>query len=469
MSKGGSLGCGAVSECVQIVTALWLGLLAPAWAGLRETVSPKLNIEDFEPVEARHVRFTIFETNGGDPQLDEVEVYSAGGDSRNVALGAKATSPVDRPTKTTSLENLTDGKHGCEQSWLAGPPNNVARMEQRVDVNAFKESIDAGEAETTLSGLLGGWYDKKDAARIGAVFRDIDGGELGEAIEIGPVTLWDRADVSCLLPRQTRAPIPRGTRSIQVVVTAEGDPNGDCDGYVDNVVLALFRRGVLAPLATNLLENPDAELGGPVPADNAAPPKGWTRLEGNFTVTPYLGQGGTMTTNYARTIQGGANFFFGAENNRRQWPVEIELAEPALITRIVWSVDRTGVETLRLPLDYRFEVAREKSAGVGGGWTLVASSENRAPYTGPRNERPPRGRRLPSTFRVHTLDRSSGLPSNLVRGVAQTPEGYVGFPPRAGWADSTARAWRRLTKARSWRPGARILGGCTQTQADGCG
>jgi len=64
-------------------------------AALREPVHPRRNVEEFAPVEARFVRFTIRATNRGEPCLDELEIYAADGESRNVALaagGARATA-----------------------------------------------------------------------------------------------------------------------------------------------------------------------------------------------------------------------------------------------------------------------------------------------------------------------------------------------------------------------------------------
>ncbi len=75
----------------------------------------------------------------------------------------------------------------------------------------------------------------------------------------------------------------------------------------------------------------------------------------------------------------------GQYGNSRSWIakdpanawVQIELAEPALIDRIVWGRDREGKLTDRLVTRYRIEVAR-----TPGQWELVASSGDRWPVDG---------------------------------------------------------------------------------------
>ena len=62
-----------------------------------------------------------------------------------------------------------------------------------------------------------------------------------------------------------------------------------------------------------------------------------------------------------------------AEDVKNAW-VQIELAEPALIDRIVWSRDREGTHVDRLATRYRIEVAR-----TPGEWEVVASSSDRWP------------------------------------------------------------------------------------------
>jgi hypothetical protein len=90
----------------------------------RPSVSPQLNTERFKPVKAKFVRFVIFETNNLEPCLDELEVFTTGPNSRNVALasaGAKATSSGDYAGSPDihRLEFVIDGKYGNGRSWIS--------------------------------------------------------------------------------------------------------------------------------------------------------------------------------------------------------------------------------------------------------------------------------------------------------------------------------------------------------------
>lgn len=88
-------------------------------SALREPVDAKENVEQFEPCEVRWIRMTIDRTNGSEPCIDELQVFS---DSRNVALaslGAKATSSGDFVHPLHKLEQLNDGQFGNSRSWIA--------------------------------------------------------------------------------------------------------------------------------------------------------------------------------------------------------------------------------------------------------------------------------------------------------------------------------------------------------------
>jgi mono/diheme cytochrome c family protein len=94
---------------------------------LRPPVAPGENVDYFTPVIARFVRFSVSQTDaGGQPCLDELEVFSAGPNGRNVALaraGAKvkvsSTLPgyaIHQPT------HLNDGRYGNDWSWISNEP-----------------------------------------------------------------------------------------------------------------------------------------------------------------------------------------------------------------------------------------------------------------------------------------------------------------------------------------------------------
>jgi hypothetical protein len=91
--------------------------LAPA-GSLRPPVSARFNEEAFAPVEAVSLRFTITATSGGEPCLDELEVYDAAG--RNVAIGGTATASGTLPGHPIHrLEHVNDGITGNPRSWIS--------------------------------------------------------------------------------------------------------------------------------------------------------------------------------------------------------------------------------------------------------------------------------------------------------------------------------------------------------------
>src|SRR5262249_13758067 len=82
------------------------------------------NVERFAAVEARFVRFTILATSDhNEPSLDELEVWSAGDHSRNVALhsaGARASASSEYPhAPTYKVAHLNDGLYGDEWCWVS--------------------------------------------------------------------------------------------------------------------------------------------------------------------------------------------------------------------------------------------------------------------------------------------------------------------------------------------------------------
>jgi len=87
---------------------------------LRPAVNSLRNEEAIAPVNARFIRFTIQETTGGEPCLDEVEVYSG---ETNVALAARGTKPTASGTLPGygihKLEHINDGRTGNSRSWIS--------------------------------------------------------------------------------------------------------------------------------------------------------------------------------------------------------------------------------------------------------------------------------------------------------------------------------------------------------------
>jgi len=87
---------------------------------LRPMVRPTHNIERVERVDARYVRFTIHATNGSEPCIDELEIYSAG---ENVALASKGARTSSSGNYAGNafhkLEHINDGQYGNSRSWIS--------------------------------------------------------------------------------------------------------------------------------------------------------------------------------------------------------------------------------------------------------------------------------------------------------------------------------------------------------------
>ena len=94
----------------------------------RAAVSPLGNVDRFTPVRARKVRFTILATTDAEPCLDELEVYTAEPEPRNVALaaaGGRATASsvyAGGALEIHQLDHVNDGQYGNGRSWISAEP-----------------------------------------------------------------------------------------------------------------------------------------------------------------------------------------------------------------------------------------------------------------------------------------------------------------------------------------------------------
>jgi mono/diheme cytochrome c family protein len=93
----------------------------------RPPVGARRNVERIAPRPAKSVRFTVLATNtGSEPCLDELEVWTAGDDARNVALAAAGATAAASSTYPNSdlhrLEHIHDGRHGNARSWISAAP-----------------------------------------------------------------------------------------------------------------------------------------------------------------------------------------------------------------------------------------------------------------------------------------------------------------------------------------------------------
>lgn len=90
---------------------------------LRDPVHPRLNVEEFPPVEAASLRFTVTATVFGEPCLDELEVYGPDQPGQNLALASSGTVATASGTlpdyRIHLLEHINDGHYGNAYSWIS--------------------------------------------------------------------------------------------------------------------------------------------------------------------------------------------------------------------------------------------------------------------------------------------------------------------------------------------------------------
>jgi len=95
-------------------------LISPAVPHLRAPVSHLATEDHFDTSEAKFLRFTITSSNGGEPCIDELEVFTP--TSRNIARTAKVTVSstfADGTNTSHKREHLNDGQYGNARSWIS--------------------------------------------------------------------------------------------------------------------------------------------------------------------------------------------------------------------------------------------------------------------------------------------------------------------------------------------------------------
>ncbi len=129
--------------------------LAPQ--GRRPAVNTLRNVETFDPVRARFVRFTVFATKDGlEPCIDELEVYGPEGGTNLALAGKAAASSVYPNAAIHQVRHLNDGQYGNSHSWISAErgagwaqvelaePATVARVvwsRDSVDPPKFKDRL----------------------------------------------------------------------------------------------------------------------------------------------------------------------------------------------------------------------------------------------------------------------------------------------------------------------------------------
>lgn len=133
---------------------------------------------------------------------------------------------------------------------FSNQPNGVsssATATQTINLFSDAATIDEGNISFNLSGFLGGYSTKQDAATVMASFLDVNNSILSSA-SIGPVTDVDRSSTTGLQERANDGFVPVGTRSILVELQMNAiDPGGSItsynnNAYADNLSLVLIAK-----------------------------------------------------------------------------------------------------------------------------------------------------------------------------------------------------------------------------------
>ena len=160
----------ATQQQIQILRKNLAEFIPAAKLGLREAVKAKHNVDTFEAVEVKYVRFIILKTNSGEPCIDELEVFSG---AKNVALasaGTVATCSSSLPGyEIHQLKHVNDGLFGNKRSWISNEsgsgwvqiefpvPQTIQRVEWGRDRDGQYRDRVATEYRIETATTLGEW------------------------------------------------------------------------------------------------------------------------------------------------------------------------------------------------------------------------------------------------------------------------------------------------------------------------
>jgi hypothetical protein len=88
-------------------------------SALDDPVNARRNVETFAPRRARWIRMTIHATNGGEPCIDEFEIFFEEQNQALASRGARVTSSGDFEHPYHRLAHINDGIYGNQNSWIA--------------------------------------------------------------------------------------------------------------------------------------------------------------------------------------------------------------------------------------------------------------------------------------------------------------------------------------------------------------
>ncbi len=128
----------------------------------RGSISARRNVDRFNPVSAKWLKFTILRTNSLEPCLDELEVFASDESTRNVALAAAGTrataSSVYPNSDIHRLEHINDGRFGNSHSWISNEPGQGWVELEFPDVVSIDRVVWARDREQQFTDRLAAEY-----------------------------------------------------------------------------------------------------------------------------------------------------------------------------------------------------------------------------------------------------------------------------------------------------------------------
>lgn len=302
---------------------------------VKET-SPQQNTDNFKPINARFLRFTIHNStlhpNLGliEPVLDELEIYGTENPEFNLALssyGTKVTASGSRTSARHKLEHIHDGQYGNNQSWMSHEKGKGSLLFELPESKIIQQVIWSRDRE-------GKFKDRLPVAYT------IEAGESPETLQTVVHVPLQRSAVSAVTNVERIEPVLTSRLRFNILQTNSLEPCLD--------ELEIFD--------VHGINVASAELNAKV------------RISGEIQVADQHDH------EYLNDGQFGNNRSWLSNEVGKGW-VEIEFPSPQQLERIVWSRDRTGEFQDRLPIAYHIEILEDN-----GNWKRVADSTDRVRY-----------------------------------------------------------------------------------------
>ena len=251
----------------------------------------------------------------------------------------------------------------------------IARIDQY-----YFSGVSAGEsAKTPLwSGLFDtGVHDWTESSRL--VLR---GGDSGTGITADVIVLQEEPQAidDQLAKLRLRRPV---------------DPSGNVERF--SPVAAKFVRFTTAATSNNNKYEPCIDELEVFAADGSSKNIGLATCGTHATSSGNRAETGQHQLKHINDGKPGNSYSWISDEKGRGW-VQLEFPQTETIDRIQWARDGEGKFKDRLPVDYQIEVSLD-----GAGWTLVASSRDRAPQGTPSDETQSLLRNAPANVDVQRL------------------------------------------------------------------